>query len=281
LTVALPLAVAAQTPATGDLDGRRLAVDPAVLAAGLSVALTAYGLYRHRLRQIVEIERIRTRIATDLHDDIGASLSQIAILSEVVCRQVGDDPELTSRLARMAEVSRELVDSMNDIVWSINPRRDRLDDLLHRMRRFAADSLAAGDVALSFRGDTAGHVSVGPELRRQVYLVFKESVTNAIRHSGATRVDVDVRVLPDRLVVRVSDDGSGLDPAATADGHGLLSMKSRAGALGGSLEISSVAGSGTMVRLQVPLPRRGRAASSPSPFRSAPDRNPRLIPSRV
>jgi signal transduction histidine kinase len=105
-------------------------------------------LYRYRIRQLLELERVRIRIATDLHDDIGASLSQIAILSEVVHQQLdGSDPRVTEPLAKISSASRELVDSISDIVWAINPRRDRLRDLLQRMRRFASDIFHARKIS--------------------------------------------------------------------------------------------------------------------------------------
>ena len=122
-----------------------------MLTASL-VAAAAYGLHRVRLARVLEIERVRTRIATDLHDDIGSSLSQIAILSEVAERRMKQpDPAVAEPISRVSVISRELVDSMSEIVWAINPRHDRLHDLVSRMRRFAADMLTSRRIALRFR----------------------------------------------------------------------------------------------------------------------------------
>src|SRR5205823_12522505 len=107
------------------------------LAATLMI-VSGYSLYRYRVARLIELERVRTRIAGDLHDDIGSGLSQVAILSEVVRQQSHDDPATSEPLARIASTSRELVDSMSDIVWAIDPRRDTPGDLAHRMRRFAS-----------------------------------------------------------------------------------------------------------------------------------------------
>jgi len=113
-----------------------------------ALALLAFGLHRYRLQRFLQVERVRMRIATDLHDDIGSSLSQIAILSELA--RAGDGKAALSHLERIAEIARELVDSMSDIVWAINPRRDRVGDLTQRMRRYAGDVCSARQIEFSF-----------------------------------------------------------------------------------------------------------------------------------
>lgn len=122
-----------------------------ILAASL-IGFLIYSLYRYRVAQLLKLERVRTRIATDLHDDIGSSLSQIAILSEVVRQKVGDNGA-NEPLNLIANTSREMVDSMSDIVWAINPNKDHLADLIQRMRRFASDILDAKDIAYRFYFD--------------------------------------------------------------------------------------------------------------------------------
>ena len=108
--------------------------------------------HRYRLGRVLELERVRTRMATDLHDDIGSSLSQIALLSEVVQRQMnGRDARLSVPLEGIGLVSRELVDAMSDSVWAITPHRDRCSDLVQRMRRFATDVFTARDIEFQFQ----------------------------------------------------------------------------------------------------------------------------------
>jgi signal transduction histidine kinase/sugar lactone lactonase YvrE len=233
-----------------------------LLLAMVSLGALALAVHRARVARAVGLERVRTRIATDLHDDIGASLSQIAILSEVVSRR-SESGNAGSReyLARIAESSRELVDSMSDIVWAINPQRDRLGDLVHRMRRFAGDTTAGDDVALVFRApEGRDDLRLGPDLRRELYLVFKESLNNAVRHSGCSRVEASLSLVGDGLLLVVRDDGKGFDPAAEHEGNGVQSMRRRARALGAELAIESDPGAGTTVRMLVPSrgPRRLR-----------------------
>ena len=227
--------------------------------AALSLGcLLLYSFYRFRLDGMVELEHIRTRIATDLHDDIGSSLSQIAILSEVARGPDDTVSDAFSPLGRIADISRELVDSMADIVWSVNPRRDNLLDLTRRMRQFAGEVLVSHGIDFTFDAQgAAGDVTLGVDLRRQVFLIFKECVSNAARHSGAARVNIVFALSGGRLQLTIRDDGRGFDADRRSAGHGLTSMAGRAAALGGALEIVSGAGTGTNAKLDVPLVRRG------------------------
>ena len=225
-----------------------------LLACGTAAALLIYALYRYRLAQLLAVANVRTRIATDLHDDIGSSLSQIAILSEVAQREAGKDARNGTPLSEIAGISRELVDSMSDIVWAINPDHDRLTNLVYRMRRFAADLLGAQGIALEFRSSVADHdLRIGANVRRQIYLVFKEGIHNIARHSGASRVEVELDRAGDGLVLRLSDDGKGFDMAAENDGHGLINIRKRAAALGAGVEWQSVLGQGTTLRMTARL----------------------------
>src|SRR3989442_6840185 len=219
---------------------------------------------RYRLARLLEIERIRSRIATDLHDDVGATLSQIAVLSEVARRKTETDPnEVSGRLDRIAGAAREMVDSMSDLVWSIDPHRDHLSDLTNRMRRFAVEYAGAADIELHFAAPPPEQDAVvGADLRRQVLLIFKEAVNNALRHSHCTEITIDFRIEKDWLALTVIDNGDGFDPAANAMGHGLSSMGRRARAMGGSWEIASQQGQGTRIEGRGSIGRRGRPGNS-------------------
>jgi len=235
-----------------------------VALAALGVGLTAVAIYRSRVERVVELERVRTRIATDLHDDIGSSLSQIAILSEVSRRRLGEEQNgIGESLAQIANTSRDLVDSLSDIVWAINPRRDRVSDLTQRMREFAGDVFTGREIEFSFRAPEGGlELRLDAGVRRQLYLIFKEAVNNAARHSGCTQVEIEFDVAQDRLLLRVRDNGRGFDSNGDAvtsgNGNGLVSMRERALAIGGEIEIISQANQGAAVKLNLPLsPRAG------------------------
>jgi ligand-binding sensor domain-containing protein/signal transduction histidine kinase len=222
-------------------------------AAAIALSLLIYSLYRYRLAQLLAVERIRTRIATDLHDDVGSSLSQVAILSEVIRRRIGEgDPEINAPLSRIGAISRELVDSMSDIVWSINPSKDKLYFLTQRMHEFANDVFLARDIQFEFRtSNREREHGIGADVRRQVFLIFKECAHNIIRHAHCTRVEIEVRVEGDGLVLRVRDNGAGFEPFGAMDGHGLASIRDRARRLGGRVEVAAD-GQGTAVTLEVP-----------------------------
>jgi len=227
------------------------------LLAAAVAGSTIYWLHHYRVTRLVELERVRTRIATDLHDDIGSSLSQIAILSEVANRQVDSaHPNLAEPLTDIAGISRELVDSMSDIVWAIDPERDHLGDLVHRMRRFASDVFSPRDIRLEFQSP-AGEpdLQMGADLRRQTFLIFKEAVHNVLRHSGATEVSIDFQVEHGWLNLNIVDNGRGFDVVQVHNGHGLRSMRERAQDVGGGIEITSSL-RGTTVELRVPAGRR-------------------------
>ncbi len=139
--------------------------------------------------RLAEIERVRRRIATDLHDDIGSSLTQISVWSEVVRQQVAPSASSPERpLSLIAGSSRELIDAMSDIVWAINPQRDHLSDLVHRMRRFAADTLTVRNIEFQLKLPADGEdIKLEGNLRREVFLIFKEALNNlqSVKHGSS------------------------------------------------------------------------------------------------
>ncbi len=226
-----------------------------VALVGAVVGLLAYGLFRYRVARLLELERIRTRIALDLHDDIGANLSLIAMASEVASQQSReDDRQMTEALSLISGTSRELVDSMGDIVWAVNPARDHLVDLVKRMRRFASDVFSARNIAFHFEAPIdVRDIRLRTETRREVLLIFKEAVNNIARHSGCAQAEIEFTSQGRWLVLKLIDNGRGFDTSQSFDGNGLMSMGRRAERLGGTLEVVSHNGGGTAVTLKTPL----------------------------
>jgi ligand-binding sensor domain-containing protein/signal transduction histidine kinase len=229
------------------------------IVAGLT-GLLAFSLYRYRVARLLELERVRTRIAADLHDDIGSNLSQIAIWSDVAQRDAvheGGVPRAHADgapepLERIAATARETASAMSDIVWAINPRRDYLSDLISRMRRFAGEAFDALDLVWQLDAPQT-ELSLHAESRREVFLIFKECVNNIIRHAQCTRVEASLTIEGNGLRLCIRDDGCGFNPHSQSEGHGLDSMRARARSLGGALEIESAPGRGTMVEFTMPL----------------------------
>jgi two-component sensor histidine kinase len=223
----------------------------------LTLGLISYSLYRYRLARLLEVANVRTRIATDLHDDIGANLTRIAILSEVAKQQLGNgDARDDGTLGAIARISRESVASMSDIVWAINPQRDQLLDLVRRMRQHAEELFTTRDIELRFEAPDAEHnLKVGVDVRRDLLLIFKEAVNNAARHSGCSRVEINLKLEGSQLGLLVKDNGEGFDTSIEGDGQGLVSMRRRAEKLGGTLKIEARPASGTTISLKIPLAR--------------------------
>jgi ligand-binding sensor domain-containing protein/two-component sensor histidine kinase len=227
----------------------------------LVIGAVAYAAYRYRVGRIVEMERVRTRIATDLHDDIGASLSLIAMLSELAQRQRRQGTaKIDESLSAIAEVSRESVGAMSDIVWAINPRKDRLSELIKRMRRFASDVLGAREILLKFEAAIPSDVELEADARREILSIFKEGVNNIARHASCSTATVELSTAKHWLTMMLGDDGCGFDTANQMDGNGLDNMRQRARKLGGELEIVSEAGCGTRLTLRAPLTRMATKA---------------------
>ncbi len=220
----------------------------------LAIVAAAVALHRYRLGRILEIERVRTRIATDLHDDIGANLTRIAILSEVARQQAaGGRHEADAPLSSIAGIARESATAMSDIVWAISPERDTLDDMVRKMRDHAEEVFESRDISLMLDLPDAGPVKIGVDLRRDLYLIFKEAVNNAARHSRCSRVSIMLRIADQRLILEVVDNGNGFDPDAESDGNGLTSMRRRAARLGASIDVDTGTGVGTSVRVRMLL----------------------------
>ncbi len=234
-----------------------------LLSVAAAAAGIAWSLYRARLERLLELERVRTGIAADLHDDLSSSLSRISILAELSRRRVADPaaPEATF-LDQIGETARELMEATGDIVWALDARRDDLESLLARIRRFASDLFESRGLAVHFSAPPrAAEIALRPAARRELYLVLKEALHNAARHARAGAVWIEVSEVGGELLAEVRDDGVGFAPADGSDaakagesrsgGHGLLNLRARAARLGGVLTIDSAPGEGTRVRLRL------------------------------
>lgn len=201
-------------------------------------------------------EALRQRIARDLHDEIGASLSHLAMQSELAGASLENGTLKPDRLDKIALTARETLDHMRDVIWLLAPTPGDWDELSQRLENIAArlldgvsDDVRIGGVPPSGRPPI--------DWSRELVSYFKESLTNARRHSKAKRVDVSVLWEGDELRLSISDDGRGFDPQSPPkeNSHGLGNLKRRAAALKGDHRIDSKPGRGTRIELTVPIPR--------------------------
>ncbi len=250
-----------------------------LLGFGGSIVLIQRRRLKRRLERAArehELERERARIAQDIHDDLGASLTRIGMLSQTA-RETPDDREQTSQcLAQIYTAAREMTRGMDEIVWAVNPRHDTVESLLNYLARFAHEFLTPAKIRcrLQLPVDFTER-PVRSEIRHNLFLAFKESLHNAVRHSGADEVQVGITLSGDVLRVLISDNGRGANagPIAlaapqsdrVATGHGLANIQSRLERIGGLSRITSAPGKGVLVELQVPLSsQRPRKMERPS-----------------
>ena len=227
------------------------------------IALIIYAIYRYRINELLKRQAIRNKIAQDLHDNMGSTLSSISVYSQVAKIQhaKGNKQVLEDVLGKIASTSSEMISEMNDIVWAINPRNDSMEKILQRMDSFAKPLLAAKNIQFSFSYEPEVlSVNLEMQKRKNFYLIFKESINNALKYSGATMLNVTVSVKGSRLELEVQDNGHGFDPATivhnsqSLSGNGLRNMEMRAEEMKGGYKIDSAPGKGTTVRLSVSIP---------------------------
>lgn len=235
-----------------------------VAAAALALAAAAWAAYRLRVRRLLAMEQVRTRIAADLHDEVGASLARIRLLGELARAQLpAADEGPAAMLGRIGEEAAELTTATSDMAWALDAREDDLGSLLARLRRFAADLLETRGIRLQVAApEDAGAVALGPEVRRALHLALKEALHNVARHSRARNAWLSLAVRGGEVHAEVRDDGVGIAPgaaeAAAASGRrGLRGLRERARSAGGRAAIETPAEGGTRVTLAIPLAAGG------------------------
>ena len=209
-------------------------------------------IYYNRKQKLHDIRRIRNKIASDLHDDLGATLSSISIMSELVNQQVKDrSPQASSLLEKIGTSSRNMIESVNDMVWAINPQNDSFENIIRRMRTFASEILTAKDIAFHFDFDrNLIQSKLKMDLRRNFYLVFKEAVNNVAKYSGASNAFVMIWNRDTNLKMTIRDDGNGFEINRVKTGNGLLNMQQRAEMMKARFNLESIPGKGTTIELE-------------------------------
>jgi signal transduction histidine kinase len=208
-------------------------------------------------KYIIE-ERLRAKISRDLHDEIGSALTSINVLSKVAMEKVAPNSGIEDYLAKIKESTFETMESMSDIVWAINPKNDKMEALMSRMKEFAADICEAKQIDLdSELPMQLENLTLDLANRKNLFLIFKEAVNNAVKYSNCTLLSIRFQRLADQLQMEITDNGQGFDPKSVVRGNGLYNMQERVNECNGSMQLYSAEGKGTTVKLQIPITRFG------------------------
>jgi signal transduction histidine kinase/ligand-binding sensor domain-containing protein len=234
-----------------------------LIVASLVIGLIILGL-RYYIRRKLELQKVilekkraiekeRTRIATDMHDDLGAGLSRIKFLSETIGMKKQQHLPIEEEISSIRTYSHEMIDKMGEIVWALNEKNDTLNDLISYTRAYSAEYLEQNGIACHIEGP--GELPpfvVSGEFRRNIYLTVKEALHNVVKHAQASNVSIIISIDSTKLSIEIKDDGTGFDPRKNPGSrNGLLNMRKRMEELNGSFNIES--GNGTKIKIQVPL----------------------------
>ncbi len=201
----------------------------------IAIAGVLYSFYRSRLKRIMEVERLRVKIASDLHDDIGSALTRISIESELLGANINRDDRKTET-KRISEMSREIITSMSDVVWSIDSRNDSIESLINRMKDFAYSLLSAKNMRVIFEIENLNlQKKLKVDIRQNIYLIFKESINNSAKYSHSETIKVKMMNENGKFYMKIDDPGTKFSEQKLT-GHGLRNMQMRAERIGGKLK---------------------------------------------
>lgn len=218
----------------------------------ISIGALLINRYRvmNRIKRQAELEHMRQSIARDLHDDIGSTLSSINIMSKLAMQQSGN----TGHLQKISTYSSRMMETMSDMVWSINPVNDSVEQMLAKMKEFAGEILEPQNIQYEFACDTSiNEIRLDVEKRKSLFLIFKEAINNIAKYSEATQVFIRLNCMNETLHMVVQDNGKGFDPTLNSTGNGLKNMAARAQAIKGKCNQKTEPGQGTSISVEIPI----------------------------
>ena len=207
---------------------------------------------RKKIRLIVNE---RNRIARELHDDIGAELSRISVLSQLLMKKPNMDIDILEKLRKISETGKKVLGSIGEIIWTMNPQKDNLDSLAAYIRRFVTEYLETNgiDINIEFPDEIPANV-VSDDYRRNVFLVIKEAVANITKYSKATSVRLSLNLREKLAEIEISDNGTGFSLKEKENwGNGLTNMNQRMKDIGGTFLIRSEINVGTFIKVTFPV----------------------------
>ena len=234
----------------------------------LVIIITSIGAYsRMRFRRLIEIEKIRTRIAADLHDEIGSGLTRIAILSENVLREESSTQNKESdfeknknekysrqsSIERVGKISRDLVDSMIDVIWSIDPKFDSLHDFIFNFKNFANEVCEAKNIQLIIETNNIENIKLNSQIKRSLQLITKEALNNALKYSKCKTFKVNLSVKSKIIYLTLEDDGTGFEINEAKNGRGIFNISKHVKELKGNFKLDSSVRNGTQLYINFPI----------------------------
>ena len=225
-----------------------------IALCAISLVVIIHYVYRLRINRILAVEKVRQKVARDLHDDMGSTLSTINILSSMAKNKILIDPvKVSEYIGKISDNSSRMMEAMDDIVWNINPANDDMQKTIARMREFATNVLEAKDIEFWFTFDeNINNVRLNMEQRRDVFLIFKEAINNAAKYSHCNRVVASFSQTGKKIHLTIADDGEGFDLDNADNGNGLKNMQRRARHLNGEIHFTTEHLKGTSILLIFP-----------------------------
>ncbi len=207
--------------------------------------------YRYRINQLKKMLLMRNKISQDLHDEVGATLSGVTLMSELAVEKIksGDTPDSQRLVERIKEESKEMAEKMNDIVWAINPVNDSMEKVLSKIQAYGNNLCTSAGIQFHFSKPELKDGMLNMQIRNNIYLISKEAINNAVKYSGAGNIRFSLSGKKNKYVLRIEDDGVGFDADGLHNGNGLINIRSRAKEIGGDLNIRSTRGTGTLLEL--------------------------------
>ena len=235
-------------------------VSMATICLAATIGAWRYAIWRRlqfrmqRLERQRAVDRERLRIAQDIHDDLGARVTQISLLSAVAQRKVSSTDDARADFGTISEMTRELVSALYETVWAVNPENDNLDALANYLCQITNQLCAQADLRCRLDvPELPSHIMVGSYARHNVIMAVKEAVHNVIKHARAAELRLQIELANSVLSILIHDDGCGFDQSNSAAGNGLVNLERRMHDIGGGLNMQSARGKGTRLRLQLPL----------------------------
>jgi two-component sensor histidine kinase len=222
------------------------------LAIPTAVALVLAAFYRARVARLRAVERLRVQIAADLHDDVGARLTKVAMVTEFMDRETRDAEQSKPHIQNIAKTTREIIQAMDEIVWTINPKNDTLDNLANYIFQYAQEYFQHSPVRcrVDLPAALPNH-AISTEQRHNLFMAIKEALNNIVKHADATEARISLTAHDGKITIQIRDNGRGFAmDGLNGTGNGLENMKQRLRRIGGTIVLESKPGAGTKITLE-------------------------------